>query len=312
MLNARAWTLCDEMAREASRLRVRVFREPGRMRLLDCGVEAEGGLEAGLRLAEICLAGCGHAQLASGTETLPWPQVVVHTDQPVLACMASQYAGWQLAAEGFFALGSGPMRAAAGREALLTQLGYRERPARVVGVLETAHLPPPAVGEKIAAACGVRLTDVTLAIARTSSLAGTIQVVARSVETALHKMHTLGYDLTRVRSGLGSAPLPPVAADDLTALGRTNDAMLYGGEVTLWVRDSDDALRQIGPRLPSAASAAFGQPFLQLFEQAGRDFYQLDPLLFSPARITLVNLSTGRTFRFGELRPDVLLRSLEG
>lgn len=310
-LNARAWSLCDQLVREAERLRVQVCMQPGEGRVLDCGVQAEGGLEAGLKLAEICLAGYGQVQLAPASEELPWPRVLVYTDQPVLACMASQYAGWQLTAEGFFAMGSGPMRVAARCEELIKQLGYTERPPRVVGVLESSKLPPPAICEKIAAASGVTPADITLAVARTASLAGTLQVVARSVETALHKMHTLGYTLSRVVSGLGSAPLPPVAADDLAAVGRTNDAILYGADVMLWVRDSDEAIQTLGPHLPSAASAAFGQPFLQIFEQAGRDFYRIDPHLFSPARITLVNLRTGRLFRFGELRPDILRQSFD-
>jgi methenyltetrahydromethanopterin cyclohydrolase len=310
-LNARAWSLCDQLASEADRLRVRVHAPSGQMRVLDCGVQAEGGLEAGLKLAEICLAGHGHVQLTAASDEMPWPRVLVHTDQPVLACMASQYAGWQLTADGFFAMGSGPMRAAANCEELIKELGYSERPGRVVGVLETAKWPPAAIAEKIAAACGVSPSDITLAVARTASLAGTLQVVARSVETALHKLHALGYDLARVISGLGTAPLPPVAADDLTALGRTNDAILYGADVTLWVRDTDETLQNLGPQLPSAASSAFGQPFLQVFEQAGRDFYRIDPHLFSPARVTLINLRTGRLCRYGTLRPDILRQSFE-
>lgn len=310
-LNMRAWRLCDQLAQEAARLRVQVHSQPGQMRVLDCGVQAEGGLEAGLKLAEICLAGHGQVQLAAGCDLLPWPRVLVHTDQPLLACMASQYAGWQLTADGFFAMGSGPMRAAAHREELFQQIGYQEQSPLVVGVLETAKLPPAAIGEKIAAACGVPPSDITLAVARTASLAGTVQIVARSVETTLHKLHALGYDLARVVSGLGSAPLPPVAADDLTALGRTNDAILYGADVTLWVRDTEEALRTFGPQLPSSASSAFGQPFLQVFEQAGRDFYQIDPHLFSPACVTLINLNSGRLFRFGQTRPDILRQSFE-
>ena len=147
---------------------------------------------------------------------------------------------------------------------------------------------------------------LTLLAARTASIAGTVQVVARSVETALHKLHELGYDLKNVVSGFGSAPLPPVAADDLAGIGRTNDAILYGGEVTLWVRDDDARLAEIGPQIPSCASRDFGEPFAAIFERYGRDFYKIDPLLFSPAVVTLVNLTSGKSHRFGELRPDVL------
>jgi methenyltetrahydromethanopterin cyclohydrolase len=223
--------------------------------------------------------------------------------------MASQYAGWQIAEGKFFAMASGPMRAAARKELLFEQLGYEEQADRVVGVLETSKLPPDDVCEKIARQCSVAPRDLTLLVARTASLAGTIQVVARSVETALHKMHELGYNLKKILSGFGSAPLPPVAADDLAGIGRTNDAILYGGEVTLWIRDDDAVLSEIGPKIPSSASRDFGEPFAAIFERYGRDFYKIDPLLFSPAVVTLMNLKSGRTFRYGELRPDVLAKS---
>jgi methenyltetrahydromethanopterin cyclohydrolase len=279
--------------------------------IFDYGVKAIGGLEAGLQLAEVCMAGCGRAEIVYGRAgDRSGPRVVVRTDQPVLACMASQYAGWLITGEKFFAMGSGPMRAAACKEPLFEHLGYRERPDRVVGVLETSKLPPDEVCQRIAADCGVSPKDVVLLVARTASIAGTVQVVARSLETALHKMHAIGYDVKNVVSGMGSAPLPPVAADDMTGIGRTNDAVLYGGEVTLWVRDDDARLAEMGPKIPSAASADFGEPFAAIFERYGRDFYKIDPLLFSPAAITLVNLTSGRAMRFGELRLDILERSM--
>jgi methenyltetrahydromethanopterin cyclohydrolase len=309
-LNELAWQLADGVAVEADRLNVAVSAAANGTRFIDCGVKAAGGLEAGRRLAEICLAGLGEVRFAPGCIG-EWtgPLVTVRTDQPLLACMAAQYAGWQITAEKYFAMGSGPMRAAACREPLFEQIGYRQQATRVVGVLEAAKLPTDEVCDKVASQCGVTPGNLTLLVARTASVAGTIQVVARSVETALHKLHELGYDLKNVASGFGSAPLPPVAADDLVGIGRTNDAVLYGGEVTLWVRDSDERLAEIGPRVPSCASGDFGEPFAAIFERYGRDFYKIDPLLFSPAVVTLINLTSGKSHRFGQLRPDVLMNS---
>jgi methenyltetrahydromethanopterin cyclohydrolase len=275
------------------------------------GVRVFGGLEGGRRLGEICLADCGSVCISPGGDDSPWPQVSVRSDQPLLACMASQYAGWQITGEKFFAMGSGPMRAVAGREPLFEQLGCRETAARVVGVLETSKLPTDEICQKIATQCGVAPPNVTLLVARTASMAGTVQVVARSVETALHKMHVLGYDLKAIVSGFGAAPLPPVAADDIEAIGRTNDAVLYGGEVTLWLRDDDARLAEMGPQIPSSASRDFGEPFAAIFDRYGRDFYKIDPLLFSPAAVTLINLTSGKAHRFGKQRPDILARSFD-
>jgi methenyltetrahydromethanopterin cyclohydrolase len=261
-------------------------------------------------MAEVCLADLGRVNMQHGSIG-EWsgPLVNVHTDQPLLACIASQYAGWQITAGKYFAMGSGPMRAVACKEPLVAELGLKELSDRVVGVLESSKLPADDVCRQIAQQCQVTPDHVILLVARTASIAGTLQVVARSVETALHKLHVLGYDLRNVASGLGTAPLPPIAADDLAGIGRTNDAVLYGGQVTLWVRDNDARLAEIGPRVPSSASPDFGEPFAAIFERAGRDFYKIDPMLFSPAVVTLVNQSTGKSHHFGQLRPDVLARS---
>jgi methenyltetrahydromethanopterin cyclohydrolase len=310
LLNEMAWQRCDELVSRAEFLGIQVQKSAAGARIIDCGVNSPGGLEAGRQLAEICMANCGEVSIVPAA-TGDWlgPHVSARTDQPLLACMASQYAGWQITGEKFFAMGSGPMRAVACREPLFEKIGCQEKSTRVVGVLETSKLPTDEVCEKIAKQCAVSPDNVTLLAARTASLAGTVQIAARSVETALHKMHELGYDLRKVASGCGVAPLPPVAADDIAAIGRTNDAILYGGAVTLWVRDEDQVLTELGTRIPSSASRDFGEPFAAVFERYGRDFYKIDPLLFSPAQVTLINFTTGKSQSFGQLRADVLKKS---
>ncbi len=226
--------------------------------------------------------------------------------------MASQYAGWQVSVGKFFGMGSGPMRAASGKEAIFEKIGHRERPPVAVGVLETRKLPGADVIKYLAEPCGIEPGAMTLVVAPTTSQAGTVQVVARSIETALHKLFELGFDLSRVESGWGIAPLPPVAANELAGIGRTNDAILYGGEVTLWVRGDDDSLCDIGPKVPSNSSADHGLPFAAIFDRYERDFYKIDPHLFSPAVVTFVNLDSGRSHRFGATMPEVLQRSFVG
>ena len=311
-LNERAWPLCDAIESDAERLGVAIHRLDCGTRLVDCGVEAVGSLEAGRRLAEVCLSGLGTVFLkpagAGGPVT---HHVHVSTNSPVPACMASQYAGWEIKHEGFFAMGSGPMRAAAGREELFEAIGHRERPPRCVGVLETSKLPPDEACRFIADQCGVAPDALTLLVARTASPAGTVQIVARSVETALHKLHVLGFDLSCVESGIGVAPLPPIAGDDLSAIGWTNDAILYGAQVTLLVNADDAKLQEVGPHVPSKASKDYGRPFAEIFAGYNRDFYAIDPMLFSPATIRFVNRATGTQFQFGQVAADVLPRSFE-
>jgi len=302
--------IVHRLAARADALRIAERRLPSGAKVYDFGVEAEGGLDAGLALAEICMAGLGRATITTGEiDGLVWPHVLVTTDAPVAACLLSQYAGWQISVGKFFAMGSGPMRAASAREELFTKLAYSESPPGVVGVLETGRLPGDAVVEFITERTGVAAGSTVLLAAPTSSQAGNVQVVARSVETALHKLFELGFDVQRIASGWGIVPLPPVAADDLAGIGRTNDAILYGGHVVLWVHGDDESLAEIGPRVPANASAVHGRPFLEIFEEAGRDFYKTDPHLFSPAEITFQNLDTGRVHRFGKVEPRVLKQS---
>jgi methenyltetrahydromethanopterin cyclohydrolase len=306
ILNMRAAQLCDDIAARARELQVTRQQLACGTTLFDFGIDASGGQAAGEMLARVCLADLAEVSVAPAE---PWTVVNVASDEPVAACMASQYAGWEIKGEKFFAMGSGPMRAAAGREALFDDIGCRERPDACVGVLESGKLPPESVCEEIAAKCGIGADRLTLLVAPTSSQAGTLQVVARSVETALHKLHELGFDLSRVERGQGVAPLPPVAADDLAAIGVTNDAILYGGEVTLEVRGDDRSLVEIGPRVPSSASADYGRPFAEVLAGCDNDFYRVDPLLFSAAKVTFLNLDSGERHTFGETNQVVLEQS---
>src|SRR5262245_36754181 len=293
-LNERAAELADRMAAEADRLRVAVSTVGG-ARVIDCGVKAVGGLRAGLEMARVCLGGRADVALVPGE---PFPVVQVVSDEPVAACMASQYAGWQISVGKYFAMGSGPMRAAYGKEELYQHVGGRERPPVAVGVLESRKLPDEAVVAWLAEKLALPADRLTLLVAPASSPAGTVQVVARCLETALHKLHELHFDLGQVVSGIGTAPLPGAHPDELRAIGRTNDAILYGGRAVLYVRASDDLLPEVGKKVPSSSSPDHGAPFAEIFARYG-DFYKLDPLLFSPAEVVFRSLATGRRRRVG-------------
>jgi methenyltetrahydromethanopterin cyclohydrolase len=310
-LNERAQRLADHLAANAAALRCAVHQVGG-ARVIDCGVKVEGGLQAGLALARVCLSGQGEVTLVPGSGEALGPLVQVMTDVPVSACMASQYAGWQIEVGRYFAMGSGPMRAAYGKEELFDHIPGREQSPVAVGVLETRKLPEEAVVNYLAEKLGLVPGKITLLVAPPFSIAGSIQVVARSLETALHKLHTLRFDLTKVISGFGTAPLPPIATNDLDAIGRTNDAILYGGCVHLWVQADDAELTAIGPKVPSSSSPDHGAPFAEIFARYNNDFYRVDQSLFSPAVVVFNNLKTGKAHTFGKPAPAVLQRSFFG
>ena len=309
-MNERAAQLIDALVADADALGIEVRALDCGARVVDCGARARGGLQAGLGFAAVCMGGLGRLDpipVTVGERT--WPGIGVAVDQPATACLAAQYAGWKLEHGDFFAMASGPGRALARAEDLFEELAWVERADRAVLCLETRQVPPAEIVSKVAGRCGVEASAVTFLIAPTASVCGSVQISARVVETALHKLHELGVDPARVLSGWGCCPLAPVASDDPAAIGRTNDAVLYGGTVHLLIEGADEEVAELAARLPSSASDAFGTPFGELLAAANWNFYDIDPMLFSPAAVTLTSAESGRAHHGGGLAPDVLERS---
>jgi methenyltetrahydromethanopterin cyclohydrolase len=314
-INALSAPLVESLVEDAQRLRLHVERLENGCRLVDAGIEAAGSLEAGRRIAEICLGGLGSVSLSGSGPVAGWPlSVHVHTTDPVLACLGSQYAGWSLSHKAagekpFHALGSGPGRVLALKEPLFKELGYQDSAEETCLVLEVDRVPPLALCEKIAQDCGISVEALTLILTPTSSLAGTVQIVARVLEVAMHKAHELGFALQAIRDGIGSAPLPPPAPDFLNAMGRTNDAILFAGLVQLFVTGEDRAAQELADELPSSASRDYGRPFAEVFKAYEYDFFKIDPMLFSPAQVMVSVLDSGNSFTAGNLDRDLLATS---
>ncbi len=310
-LNARAGELADRMVAEADMLRIGVSAGALGETLIDCGAKHPGGIEAGLRMAAICMGGLGSVTVSPAEATPRWPwHLVVRSSQPVAACLGSQYAGWSLKHKdegtSFFALGSGPARALARREPLFAEFSIEETSDRAVLVLESEMAPPPPVVERVAAECGVAPSGLTILFAPTRSLAGSVQVVARVVEVALHKAHVLKFPLDRIVDAIGSAPLSPPHPDLATAMGRTNDAIIFGGRVHLFVTGPAKDAQDLAAELPSFRSRDYGAPFAEIFRRFGGDFYAIDPMLFSPAWVSVTAIEAGETFRAGTIAADLL------
>jgi methenyltetrahydromethanopterin cyclohydrolase len=304
------------LLRDARALGVAVQGDTHGPCIVDAGIGAPGSVAAGLLIAEICMGGFGQVALRAGADA-GWPSwLEVSSSLPVLACLASQYAGWSLAAskeetggKKFFALGSGPARALAVKEPLFAELGYRDHAGRGVLVLEVDRPVPQVVLDKVLRDCALAADALTVVLTPTTSLAGTTQVVARVLEVALHKAHQLGFPLAHIVEGHACAPLPAPSPDGIVAMGRTNDAILYGGRVHLSVRGSADAARELAIKLPSSNSRDYGRSFAQIFADVQYDFYKIDPALFAPAEVWVSHLDSGTTWQAGAL-DLALLRKL--
>jgi methenyltetrahydromethanopterin cyclohydrolase len=305
-VNAGAAPLVQRLLAEADALGVLVSRDAAGVCIVDGGVATRGSVAAGLLVGEICMGGLGTVRLRSDSGA-GWPTWVdVQSAQPVLACLGSQYAGWSLAAskeetggKKFFSLGSGPARALAGKEPLFAELGYRDSATAGVLVLEVDRVPPQVIIDKLLKDCGLQPEGLTLILTPTTSLSGTTQVVSRVLEVALHKAHELGFALADIVDGAATAPLPAPSPDGVEAMGRTNDAILYGGRVQLTVMGSDDAARELARQLPSRNSRDYGRSFADIFKEAAYDFYKIDGALFAPAQVWVSNIASGNTWQAG-------------
>lgn len=302
--------LVQHLIDNAKSLRLGVEKLESGCTIVDAGIHHAGGLEAGRLIAEICMGGLGHVSLQTSQTFANWPWMLsVHSNNPILSCLGSQYAGWSLAHEKFFSLGSGPGRAIAAREELYKELGYQDKAEKACLVLESDKAPPAEVVAKVSRDTGVKPENLTFILTPTRSLAGTVQVVARVLEVAMHKIHTLHFPLDHVVDGMASAPVPPPAPDFLTGMGRTNDAILFGGHAHIFVKGTDEAAEKLARLLPSDSSRDYGRPFAEVFKAVNMDFYKIDPMLFSPAAVTVTAIESGNSYRGGKLNSDLLDQS---
>jgi len=311
-VNEHALDVFEEMMDFADELKVGVEELANGTTIIDAGVNEPGGFEAGLYLARICMADLADIRFASmEIKGRSFPAIQVTTDYPILACMASQYAGWQIKVDKFFAMGSGPARALAKKpKNLYEEIGYEDVAEEAVLVLEGRQIPDEKVAEKIAQECDVNPEDLYIAIAPTASVAGSVQISARVVETGIHKLETIGFDINRIKHGHGIAPIAPIVGDDVKCMGSTNDCIIYCGR-TFYVVEYEnlEELKEFLRKAPSETSSSYGKPFYVTFKEAGFDFYKVDAGVFAPAEITINEVKSGKTFSCGRINEDVLLQS---
>jgi methenyltetrahydromethanopterin cyclohydrolase len=304
-LNRNAIELVDEALDFAGELNVHPHELPSGATVLDFGVDADGGIEAGLLLAEIQTAGIATVQTAMGEVAgAPLPHVELSTDHPGLSLLGAQKAGWELAVDGFEGLGSGPARALVGEETEFEQLGYYDEFDLTVLAVESDELPTDEVAAHVAERAGVEQSGVFLPTYRTGSTVGSVTAAARAAELAVFRLTDLGYDPNDVLTASASAPVAPVAGDEATAMGRTNDALSYGGQAYLRVREGFDRFEEVA----SSAREEFGEPFEAIFADADWDFYDLDESVFAPAQVT-IDVAGGETHVLGETDEDILADS---
>ena len=321
-LNMATLDLVKTLCRETEKYAVSVEKTESGATLIDAGLKSKGGFLAGKMITEICLGGYGEARiLPIQYDDVVLPSVYVQTDYPALSTLGSQFAGWQIKLGDYSAIGSGPARALALKpKKLYEKIVYKDEADTAILVLETEKRPPEEAIHLVAEKCNVSPEKLFLIVFSTTSLAGSTQVSGRIVETGLHKLEKLGLDPLAAKHAWGYAPIIPLHPRSGEAMGRTNDAILYGGTANYIVSyDDDKKLENIVKQAPSTASKMMQEArelaqknprFLEIYKEAGFDFYKIDPNIFAPAIVSINNLKTGKTFRAGNLDIAVMKESL--
>ena len=283
--------------------------------VIDMGLEAPGGWVAGKYYTLITLGGLGdlsYEQFQLGEYALSAVRVLA--DLPQIACVASQIAGWRLEARENAPIGAGPARALNVKPDHYFDMiaGYRDACDEGVICIQTPDPITVDTASAVAEACGLKQENLTIIFAPSASLVCAIQVSARIIEQTLHRLDEEGFDVKTLRQAQGYCVIPPLTNDEVQAFGRINDALLYGGIATLYVESTDEACAAAVQKVTSSVSRVYGKPFVEIYEDAGRDFYQIPMDLHSPAVVQINNLATGRTFRAGKINYEVLKRSYLG
>ena len=303
----------EEMLDWSEDLNTEVTKLKNGATIIDCGVKEDGGYEAGLYLARLCLADLADLQYTTfDLKGLKWPAIQIATDNPVIACMASQYAGWRISVGDYLGIVSGPARALALKPSeFYEEIEYEDDFQTAVLFIESNKLPDERVVEYIAKHCSVDPENVMIAVAPTASIAGSVQISARVLETGIRKFKSIGFNINCIKSGYGVAPIAPVVGNDVQCMGSTNDCVIYGGETnyTVCFNGELNELEELVKKVPSKNSHNFGKPLYQTFKEADFDFLKINEDIFAPARLNVNDLNSKKTVSSGGIYPEILFQS---
>jgi len=316
-INKEAMKTVRTILDESDALGVAVEQLDNGTTVIDMGLNVKAGWRAASLYTLVTMGGLGEVsyepfEVAGRALTA----VRVMIDHPIEGCVASQIAGWRLESAGkeHAAILAGPGRALnkASLDHYFDWTDYRDSHHEAVVAIQISEPIGVEMANLIASSCEVKPEDLYILIAPNRSLVCAVQVAARIVEQTLHRLAEEGMDLRCLRYAYGYGVIPPLVDDDMLAMGRINDSLLYGGVSNIFVDTTDEICEHVVGRSVAEACSAYGKPFIEIYEDAGRDFYEIPIELHSPAETHINNLATGRTFSAGHINYDVLEASFFG
>lgn len=312
--NKRAMKVVEEILENADALGCKVIKMDCGTTVIDMGLECKGSWSAGLLFTRACIGDLGEVSLGTFklNDRYSFASVNLFIDQPLIACLGSQIAGWKLGEGEFATIGTGPARGIAKVESdwYFEMTDYSDSYDKAVLCLQDVKLPSEAIALEVAKACHLKPEDVYILISPSTCVVASVQVSARMLEQTCHKMFEKHFDPAQIVMIRGSAPIAPIVKDEMKAMGRINDALIYGSEIEVWVDAEDKDIAKVIHQLAGKTSSPnYGDLFEAVFEEAGRDFFYVDHDVHSVGKIQIHNVNTGRAYSAGEINYDALERS---
>ena len=302
--------LVEKMIAHAEKLKVQV-KKVDEATIIDCGINAEGSFTAGLLFTKISLGGLAKVQLNLPiTEDNSLLTVQVDTSHPVLSTLGCQAASWNINKGDFFGMACGPGRALAQKPSKIYKLlDYKDENEKAILCIESDQIPDEKIIQYLAEKCHVEKKNLFLLMIKTACLVEYVQMAARAIELGVFKLvEQMGYPKERILHALGTGYIPPMSQDAEISNDRVNNALIYGTKLYLIVEsEQDDDLPKLIKNIPSNSSPSYGKKFLELFNEAGKDFAKFDLTLLAPTEIIINDVRTGNIYREGKINIELFM-----
>ena len=313
-LNKYAMKIVDEILEDPERLGCEVIKMDCGVTLIDMGLHCRGSWKAALLYTRATIGDLGVVNLGRFklNDQYTFTSIDMHVEQPLIACMGSEIAGWKLGKGEYAMIGSGPARALAhvASDWYFEMTDYKDVYDHAVLCIQDVRFPDDKIALEIANACHVKPENTYLLFAPSTSIVCSMQVSARMLEQTCHKMFEKNFHAGQMIMVRGSAPIAPYVKDEDKTFGRINDALIYGSEVEAWVDATDEAIEDVIHKLVGKTSSPnYGDLFEDIFLAAGKDFFYVDHDVHSVGKIQIHNINTGRAFCAGEINYEALERS---
>ncbi len=312
-VNERAVKLAKLLVNDEEGYKVKVHRIAGAY-VIDCGVEMSGSWGAAKIMTEVLYGGLNEITYETFPEKIDYVYynaVHVYSDHVVMQQAGCNISGWELKPGKYAPVLAGPGRTLARKKGdwFSSYSNYADKYHEAVLTVEMGRMLNEEEVEELIEALGIEAENVYILVAASGSIACSVEVSARIIEQSLHRLHEEKFDLDNIIEAHGFCVIPPVIKDDLIAMGRLNDVLIYGGQCTFTVDCEDSEIEALIDKITSDKCSMYGSMFKTIYEENGCDFYKVPMEMYSPAKVVIINQRTGRVFKAGKFNLDILAKS---